>query len=340
MGCVPSEQDFRDFLTTAIIPQDTILPSKVFWEPPLLRDQVNKGVCVGMGSGALKNIHEDVEGDFVDGGFSPLFIYSLCKSLDGRPNEEGTQIRIAMQVLKDIGITPEIDFPYDSYANQLTPFPIPTVSETLKTKASKYKIASYSRIPDKNVDALKQALVKAPVVAGVLVTSDFVNTEDGFVGIPNGYILGSHCILFIGFDNNLVHTYPNGQTKKGFIIFQNSWGENWGNNGLGYIAYDEICFQADNGNGFPFIFEMWSNVDLITTPQKQKYWRVQLYAFKEKSNAFLAVEKLKSQGFDTYILEKDGFWKIQIGAFSIKNNANLLAEKLKSLGYNPWVIYY
>jgi hypothetical protein len=349
LGCIPSSPDNRDFLTTAMIPQDTIIPSKVFWKPPLFRDQGNKGTCVGFGNSGLKNIHEYIEGTYTEGGYSPLFIYSICKTLDGKPNEEGTQIRIALQVLKDIGVIPEVDFPYESYANQYSPFPIPTVPETLKTKAFKNKIASYARIPDKDVIALKQALVKSPVVAGLLVTSDFVNAKDGFVGTPNGYILGGHCVLFCGYDDSMVHTYSNGITKKGFIIFQNSWGD-WGNSGLGYIAYEDISFQLDNGQGYPFIFEMWMNADVINTPQPspnptpipiQKYYKVQVGAFSIKTNAYKMVEALKAKGFPTYIppIDADGLYRIQVGAFTVKTNAEALKEKLALAGFNGFIVY-
>ena len=56
------------------------------------------------GSAGLKNVQEHVQKDYVEGGFSPLFVYTLCKQQDGIPYQEGT-IRIGMKVLLELGVS-------------------------------------------------------------------------------------------------------------------------------------------------------------------------------------------------------------------------------------------
>lgn len=340
---VPSGENFKDFMTTAIIPQDTLLPSNIEWNVPYIRNQGSFGSCVGFGTMGNKNSQEYADRDLVDGGFSPLFIYTICKSLDGCPNQEGTQIRIALQVLKDYGICPEKDLPY----NLLTsPFGYPTITNDLKIKASPYKISSYARIPDKNVLAVKQALQYSPVPIGVLVTDGFVNAKDGFAGTPNGYILGGHCLYVVAYDDNMTHTNSEGITKKGYFKFANSWGSEWGDKGFGYISYDEWCYQLDDGYGYPFIFESWSNTDIITNPNPikptVKYWKVQVGAFSIKSNCQAFVEKLKLAGFDTYMppIGNDGLYRVQVGAFINKDSAYALRDRLLQAGFiGAFVVY-
>lgn len=47
-------------------------------------------------------------------------------------------------------------------------------------------------------------------------------------------------VLFVGYDDNLEMN-----NKKGYFIFQNSWGYRWGDKGFGYIHYKEIRKSLD-----------------------------------------------------------------------------------------------
>jgi len=337
LGCIPSKYNYKDFITTAIIPKDNIIPNKFYWEPPIIRDQGNYGMCVGFGSAGDKNIQEYTEGDYQSDGFSPLFVYTICKSLDGCPDEEGTQISIAMKVLKNIGIVPEKDMPY-SMAK--TAFDYPKITKELKEKAKKYKIKSYAKLPNNNLIALKQALLISPVVSGLFVTESFYNVENGFLNTPNGNVLGGHCTLFIAYDDELIHTYKDGKTKKGFIKFQNSWSKNWGDNGCGWIAYEDLFYELKNYYNNPFVFEMWSNVDEISALKSinNKCWKVQILNIDSKDECFELVKSLKDKGFDTYIINDGDIFVILLGVFNIEVNAINLYEQLKEYGYDVSII--
>lgn len=338
LGCIPSKKDNKDFISSAIIPQDSDLENYFSWrdKDPLIINQGNHGTCVGCASAGIKNIHEIVEGDFVEDGYSPLFIYTLCKKLDGIPDIQGTYPRIAMQVLNTWGVCPEKDLPYSLLKDFKN---LPTITQEQVNISKKYKIETYASVPI-NIDALKQAIKISPVLVGAYVTDGFYKARnDGFVFSPSGYNYGGHAIKFIEWDDDLTHSYD-GKIKKGFFVFANTWGSGWGDSGYGYIAYEDINCMIKNID-IPFIYEAWSCVDMITKKDEgyKKYWKVQLFAFKEKTNAYKAVEKLKSQGFSTYIPPKDedGFYRIQVGAFNQKENAEKLANKLRELGYKPWV---
>ena len=339
-GCVPSPKDDRDYISTAVIPKDMILPRKVSWGLPIIRDQGRFGSCVGFGTAGLKNIQENEQKDYIDGGFSPLFIYTLCKEQDGIPNQEGTYIRIGMQTLLDLGVSPEKLFPYSLLQSPLI---FPKVPESVKQSAIRYNLKSYVSVP-KDITALKQALTISPIVAGVMVYENFFNPENGFIATPAGYRAGGHCILFCGYDDDMTHTYSNGKTKKGFIKFANSWGDYWGANGYGYIAYDDLTYSN-------FVYEMWSSVDNIVEPIKPptppptpvtKYYKVQVGAFKVKANCQNFVSIVKDAGFSTYMppIDADGLYRVQCGAFLVKANADRLKAKLIESGFKDAFIVY
>lgn len=69
---------------------------------------------------------------------------------------------------------------------------------------------------------------------------------------------------------------------------------------------------------------------------KQLYL-VQTGAFKNKENADAMLQKVKSAGFDTYMVRVGDIYKIQVGAFNKKENADSMATKLKAAGFDTYV---
>ena len=333
-GSIPSPEDNRNFISTAIIPQDIVVPSKFSWGAPIIREQGGFGTCVGFGAAALKNIQEVAQNDYIDGGFSPLFIYTLCKQQDGYPNIEGTFIHLAMKNLFDIGITTENKFPYSQL---VSPCQVPTIPENIKTDAAIYKIKTYTAVPLLDINALKKAILVSPVVTGLQVRDTFMfPAYGGWIEAPRGTYYGGHCIIFDGFDDDMVHTFDGQTTRKGFIRVVNSWGTDWGNKGYGYISYED--FKKPE-----FIYEMWASADLVVNqPDPPKYYKVQVGAYGVKANAQKMVDKLKAAGFPTYIppIGADGLYRIQVGAFLIKDNAYLLRDKLIAAGFSGAFIVY
>lgn len=66
-------------------------------------------------------------------------------------------------------------------------------------------------------------------------------------------------------------------------------------------------------------------------------YRVQVGAFKNKEYADNMCNKLKADGYDTYMVMADGFYKVQTGAFKNRQNADNLANKLKKAGYDVYI---
>lgn len=63
-------------------------------------------------------------------------------------------------------------------------------------------------------------------------------------------------------------------------------------------------------------------------------YKVQIGAFSKRENAETLEKKLKSAGFDTYILAAGKYFKVQVGAFSVKSNAESTLAKMKNAGYS------
>ena len=66
-------------------------------------------------------------------------------------------------------------------------------------------------------------------------------------------------------------------------------------------------------------------------------YRVQVGAFSNKDNATEYMNKVKTAGFDTYLVKVNDLYKIQVGAFSKKANATATVKKLKDAGFTAFV---
>lgn len=72
--------------------------------------------------------------------------------------------------------------------------------------------------------------------------------------------------------------------------------------------------------------------------QTKPLYRVQTGAFRNKKSAEALAEKLKSAGFEIYIVTEDGLYKVQVGAFSQVTNAHQMSARLKAAGYNNFIV--
>ena len=73
------------------------------------------------------------------------------------------------------------------------------------------------------------------------------------------------------------------------------------------------------------------------TTNSNSLYKVQVGAYKYKSNADSLSNELKKKGIDTYIVVVDNLFKVQCGAYRDVNNAKAMASKINSLGYETYI---
>lgn len=215
----------------------TTLPEFINWQPTMspVKDQKSLGSCVGFATAAMKEWQEQQEHqkeveagkkylrDKKEYDLSEAWIYWNCKKIDPWPNEEGTSIRCAMQVLHKIGVPCEKAYPY---------------SDTVKGNPESWaKMVSRWGLIDSywrcyNLEDLRTALVNGPVVIGIACFREiFFVGSNGIIPYPNNpdEIFGGHAVCAVGYSD-----------KNRYIRFKNSWGPNWGRNGYGFIPYQYV----------------------------------------------------------------------------------------------------
>lgn len=248
-GVIPSPPDSRDWLYSKVA--STIsLPKKHRCKvtPLPARDQGNKGTCVGQAGANANEILQFKERGKAE-RLSSLYLYSMCKQLDGYPNIEGTFLRVLMKVLTKYGTPLERCFPY--YTSWDEP-PKPNIA--IHSLARPNRIKTYAKVQTEQ--ELKQALVEqGPIPIAMLIASSFFNARYGVVPAEaSGNILGGHAMTLIGYDD---------KTRLYEVI--NSWGNapctKDGHNFIPYELMHKPTITADLPA--PVLMEAYSCVDMI-----------------------------------------------------------------------------
>ena len=224
-----------------------------------IRDQGESGFCHSFAGAAAKNIHEYKEKGYRQ-DLSPLFIAKNVKAIDSFKNEEGSDILSVCKALISEGTMQETEYPFDRYRVGSLAFPAYTGT------AARYKIKGYARLA--TVGDIKQALYMGkPVLLGIQCTREIydVSKADPFIKLPERIVsIGGHAICVVGYDDGLQH-----DGRTGFLRIQNSWGTEWGDNGLAWLPYDYLTYTTkDTGARFLFM-DAYTMVDLENDPIRE-----------------------------------------------------------------------
>jgi C1A family cysteine protease len=144
------------------------------------------------------------------------------------PSEDsGCQVRSAIKCLNALGSCKETLWPYDETTYMIKP------NAGATKEASTHQLLAYSRID--GLAQLKAAIAKGFAVVGGFTCYESIDSaytnSTGVISLPKNdeTTVGGHCVAFIGYDD-----------EKKLIRFRNSWSDNWGDHGDGYLPYDFI----------------------------------------------------------------------------------------------------
>jgi Papain family cysteine protease len=203
---------------------------------PDRKNQGQQGSCVAWSSGyAARSILQSVSTKENPNNiaFSPAFLYNQI----GLEGCQGSYIIRAMENLTNVGAVPFNAFPYTDKDCSRQP------DSKLKNDAEQFKMQGFTRLSgnegtDKiDIHAIKEHLSKdVPVVIGMMVGGSFMQPMMGKeIWHPNeddysqtGF--GGHAMCIIGYDD---------RKEGGAFQIMNSWGSDWGENGIGWILYKD-----------------------------------------------------------------------------------------------------
>lgn len=179
------------------------------------------------------------------GTLSPRFVYWQSKLIDGIPDQVGTTLRAVLQVVQKFGACPE------SLCPSWPDWSRPEFTAEMMLEAAKYKIKAYARL---NVGTLTD--IEAAISSGRMVLIGSLCTEDdwadGWILRPEGDWLGGHATAIMEYNRNLTYN----QYKR-FIGGPNSWGPEWGLNGV-YQMAQHYAEWKDLDFGMTCLWEAWA----------------------------------------------------------------------------------
>lgn len=321
LNSVPSPIDERDFKIATITAEDDIPNYETDINDVPVENQLKVGGCVsesGITTLAISRKHQLSE--------NPLY-FSRGMSYANRyitdVQTPGMQPRQCWQHYYIEGLCLGKDFTiWKEYPDIKVDFDM--VKDNLFPKAIDYKIKAYYRL--NTVAEIKAGIKKYGAVnICIPIYERFYDTpyNDNIVPIPEFLegIIGFHEMYLYGWKDNK------------YFLCRNSWGKEWtvNMNGSCLLPFEFPIAEA-------WAFDVGVDNILPVPPQSKVYYRVQIYAFKNRNNASLASDKLRSQGINCCLVYENGYFKIQCGCFSILANRDAMVSKLKSLGYTPYVI--
>lgn len=174
-----------------------------------------------------------------------LFLYKVTRKLLNWTGDTGAYIRTTMKAVAAFGVPPERHWPYIISRFEQEP------DAFLYAYAANFQALKYARLDPYNATGQGTlASVKQTLAAGLAVAFGFPvyssMSQSPYVPYPRptDSLQGGHAILAVGYDDAVQIRDANGSiTTEGCLIFRNSWGPNWGQNGYGYMPYTYVTNQ-------------------------------------------------------------------------------------------------
>ncbi|MFL5731110.1 MAG: C1 family peptidase [Cytophagaceae bacterium] len=262
LGCVTNKEEFKK--TDIFEPLDGGSPKNSIPSAYSLRkfcpkrgNQGQQSSCVGWSSsyGGRTILQAYATGaNPNDIAFSPSFIYNSIRESDC---SHGTFIGDALDMMINTGDIALSEFPYDANSCDQKP------DESQLNKAGAFRIEGYNRLTDGdkfsiNLNAIKQNISQgAPVIIAVPVGGSFDKlygekiwepTDDDYAelekyknGDYDNCALGGHAMCLIGYDDNF---------EGGSVEIMNSWGEDFGEEGIFWMRYSDFKNFCREAYGF------------------------------------------------------------------------------------------
>jgi len=212
---------------------------------PKVEDQLNLGSCTANAVvGAVEYFQNRASGRYTDA--SRLFLYKVTRTLMHLTGDTGAYLRTTMGALVLFGVPPEEYWEYNVANFDVEP------SAFCYAYAQSYQAISYYRLdpPGTSSSALLQQIKATlagglPAVFGFTVYNSYQQAAtSGKIPYPapNDYVVGGHAVVAVGYDDALKikNTSPGGKETKGAFLIRNSWGEDWGDKGYGWLPYEYV----------------------------------------------------------------------------------------------------
>jgi hypothetical protein len=240
---------------------------------PRILDQGSEGACTGFALAAVVNYQlarrQLITAHDQDRLVSPRMLYEMARRYDEWPGEdyEGSSARGAMKGWTAHGVASRKLWP-DTLKRP------DNLTDERATDAQRTPGGAYYRVIHRNIRDMHAAIAEAGILYATLMVHEgwdkpgpeMISISYALEGnsvtemLPviarKGRADGGHAVAIVGY------------TRDGFIV-QNSWGEEWGNNGFALLPYEDWMLHATDcwvaQLGVPISFNVWSDPNSAET---------------------------------------------------------------------------
>ena len=240
LGCLKSPHDERDYQFGTLVAGSWWSKNKnpIEYIPSYNITPFDQGetlmccACAVAMSRYIEELNDSKNTDY----FSPAYIYANRANsvvVEGVYEGEGMYLKDALKQLTKFGDCKFTSFiSFGTYNDLKSKYG--KVNTTLDKEAYPYRVSSYYAVKTNN-EIKKAILTTGSVLASFIITNGWYTTgKDGIIN-SHGNIEGGHAVLIIGW--KVIN-------DKQYWIILNSWGSEWGDNGLGYIETTEMMMEA------------------------------------------------------------------------------------------------
>jgi len=236
-------EEVKDLLGGVLVKGD--LPSSVNlskWCSPIKNQGKTSSCTAHAGTSMMEYFQIKNYNKYING--SRLFLYYTSRKMAHIKTDRGAYIRSTMGAMAMFGICEEEYWRFDVRNIDVEP------SGFEYGYAEQFQALKYYRLDGRNTnrnDLLKKIKThlasELPIMFGFTVFSSIATAyRTGNVQLPNrkDRVTGGHAVMACGFDDNRIIKNLDGTTSRGAIKFRNSWGQQWGSSGEGWLSYDYI----------------------------------------------------------------------------------------------------
>lgn len=240
LGCLKSPFDERDFKFSDLVvnigrkrfPREYLVVRE---QIKAVFDQLDSNMCCACACAMSRYIYE-----LNDSGnrkqFSPAYIYgnrAQSVVIDGVYKGEGMYLKDAMKQLCKAGVCYYSTMPgFSDYTTANINYELK--KELSDREAQPFRTSSYYAVKTDS-EIMKAIMTTGAVLASYIVTSGWYDVGPDGVIPTYGNLEGGHAVLIVGW--RIIN-------NKRYWIILNSWGNEWGDNGFGYIESTENMMEA------------------------------------------------------------------------------------------------
>ena len=221
---------------------------------PMIEDQKATDYCPAMASSSVAEDHEGMDLD-------PLFSFAAIKSIDGKPNEWGSDLRSAAKAACKIGFLEKKDAIFTIDDDRTKIIYLNNYPDYLKEKAKEHCQQSYFWVRGKDTfQAIRRVLwankaTKSSIFTGVNWRAGWEESEEGIIPTEESDQWQGHALKLRG--QKIINGVP-------YLKAQLSNGETIGDKGIFYFPQEVI------NRDFTFGAIFFS--DMPIAEAKQKAW--------------------------------------------------------------------